>query len=261
MNAVTDVSVIEAAKPIAVQHQGATLLAIIDRAATDPGFSVEKLMALLDVKERWDANEARRLYNEAFAAFKAETVRVVRNITIKDGPLKGKKHADLFSITDACTEALSKHGLSASYRVLEDAKDWIRIACVIKHAAGHSEETSFSGPVDNGPGRNAIQARKSSVTYLERVTLLLALGLAEQDADDDGAGGGDPLPAEPERPPYPPDEFEKNLAAWVKAIKEGALTPYKIIAKLETKGTLTKKQKDILRAAAPAADAAAPANH
>lgn len=147
---------------------------------------VEKLMQL---QERYEANEARKAYNEAFSAFKAEGIKVIRNVTIKDGPLKGKKHADLFSIVDAATDALSKHGLSASYRIVEDTKDWIRVACVIKHAAGHSEETTFGGPIDTGPGRNAIQARKSSVTYLERITLLLALGLAEQDADDDGAGG------------------------------------------------------------------------
>jgi hypothetical protein len=80
--------------------------------------------------------------------------------------------------------------------VVQDDKDWIKIACRVRHAAGHSEETEFGGPIDTGPGRNAIQARKSSVTYLERITMLLALGLAEYDADDDGAAGGTQLGAE-----------------------------------------------------------------
>lgn len=157
--------------------------------AVQRGASLDQLERLMVMKERWDAAEAVKAFNVAFAAFKAEAIKVVRNVTIKDGPLKGKKHADLFAVTDAATAALSRHGLSASYRVLEDGKDWIRVACVIKHAQGHSEETPFGGPPDTGPGRNAIQARKSSVTYLERITLLMALGLAEQDADDDGAGG------------------------------------------------------------------------
>lgn len=157
--------------------------------AVERGQPLEYVEKLMQLQERHEANEARKAYNEAFSAFKAEGIKVIRNVTIKDGPLKGKKHADLFSIVDAATDALSKHGLSASYRIVEDTKDWIRVACVIKHAAGHSEETTFGGPIDTGPGRNAIQARKSSVTYLERITLLLALGLAEQDADDDGAGG------------------------------------------------------------------------
>lgn len=135
------------------------------------------------------AEAAARAFAAAMAGFKAESVKVIRNRDIKDGPLKGKKHADLFSVVDAATQALSKHGLSATWRTVSDSHDWITIACVIKHVDGHSEETQFGGPIDTGPGRNAIQARKSSVSYLNRITLLLALGLAEQDADDDGAGG------------------------------------------------------------------------
>jgi hypothetical protein len=133
---------------------------------------------------------ARNAYSEAMAAFKAEGVRVIRSKAITDGPLKGKKHADLFAVTDAATEVMSKHGLSASWKPVVDEKDWIRLACIVKHVAGHSESVEFGGPIDTGPGRNAIQARKSTVSYLERITLLLALGLAESDADDDDGGGG-----------------------------------------------------------------------
>lgn len=159
--------------------------------AVERGASLEYVEKLMALQERWEANEARKAYNEAMAGFKGAAVKVIRSKKITDGPLKGKKHADLFAVVDAATHALSEHGLSATFRVLDDSKDWIRIACRISHVAGHSEETAFGGPVDIGPGRNAIQARKSSVTYLERITMLLALGLAEQDADDDGGSGGD----------------------------------------------------------------------
>ena len=135
------------------------------------------------------AEAARNAYAAAIAAFKAEGVKVIRSKTITDGPLKGKKHADVFGVVDAATEALSKHGLSATWETLQDDKDWIKIACRIKHVAGHSESVAFGGPVDTGPGRNAIQARKSTVSYLNRITMELALGLAEADADDDGGGG------------------------------------------------------------------------
>lgn len=246
------------------RSQGDTLMRIIEAAAAGPSFDIDKVRGLLEIKERWDANEARNAYNEAFARFKAEAVKVVRNVTIKDGPLRGKKHADLFSITDAATESLSKYGLSASWRVVSDEKDWIRIACRIKHSAGHFEEVEFSGPIDNGPGRNAIQARKSSVTYLERITLLLALGLAESDADDDGAtGGGAPgstlppaTPREAALPPYDDGALQANLPAWKAAIEAGKLTPYKVIAKVESKHSLTPEQKKVIRALAPATEGA-----
>ena len=261
----TNQMVVGRAEGAVVPSQGATLMRIIEAAASGPNFDIDKVRGLLEIKERWDANEARNAYNEAFARFKSETVKVIRNVTIKDGPLKGKKHADLFSITDAATEALSKYGLSASWRIVSDERDWIRVACRIKHAAGHHEEVEFGGPIDTGPGRNAIQARKSSVTYLERITLLLALGLAESDADDDGAGAGpaggpqSPLPPAAARealPPYDDATMQANLPAWKAAIAAGKLTPYKVIEKVETRATLTPEQKKAIRALAPDAQPA-----
>jgi len=41
---------------------------------------------------------------------------------------------------------------------------------------------------DTGPGRNAIQSRASSKSYLERYTATAILGLAAKEADDDGNG-------------------------------------------------------------------------
>ena len=48
----------------------------------------------------------------------------------------------------------------------------------------------MGGAPDTGPGRNAIQARGSSKTYLERYTATAILGLAAQDADKDGNDAG-----------------------------------------------------------------------
>jgi hypothetical protein len=157
--------------------------------AVERGDSIEVLTKLMDLKDRYDAKLALEAFNTAFAKFKAENVQVLRNKLITDGPLKGKKHAQLSDVCEAATEAMSRCGLSTSWRLVQDDKDWIKVACRVRHAGGHSEEVEFGGPIDTGPGRNAIQARKSTVTYLERVTMLLALGLAEYDADDDGAGG------------------------------------------------------------------------
>jgi hypothetical protein len=47
----------------------------------------------------------------------------------------------------------------------------------------------------------------------------------------------------PDLPPYDPDKFATNLPAWQSAIESGAATAEKIIAKLETVGTLTEEQK------------------
>ena len=162
------------------------LVKLIERVAADPQYDVAKLEKLLAMKERWEADEARKAYNVAFSAFKAEAIEIVKNRTVTDGPLKNKKYAELFSVVNAVTPALSKHGLSASWKLTKDEKDWIEVTCTIRHVLGHSEAVSMSGPPDQGGAKNAIQARASTITYLERYTLKAACGLAEQGDDTDG---------------------------------------------------------------------------
>jgi hypothetical protein len=153
------------------------------------GMDPATLKDLMDLQQRWEKSEAEKAYNVAFAAFKAEAVSVIRNKTVTDGPLKGKSYAELFAVVDAVTPALSAHGLSASWKVTKDEKDWIEVTCYLKHVLGHAETVSFGGPPDAGGAKNAIQARASTKSYLERYTLLAITGMSSKDAD---ANGGKP---------------------------------------------------------------------
>jgi hypothetical protein len=137
----------------------------------------------------------------------------MKNTEIKDGPLKGKKHANLFDVVDAVTPKLSAHGLAISWKLTKDEKDWLEVTCTLRHSAGHFETVSMGSGPDMGPGRNAIQARCSAKTYLERYTATAILGLAAQDADDDGDAAG-----KPERPTAPSDykEWQKHMMTTAK---------------------------------------------
>lgn len=52
---------------------------------------------------------------------------------------------------------------------------------------------------------------------------------------------------------YPAEQFDRNLAGWIDAIKAGKSSPDRIIAMVETKGALTEEQKNKIRAAESAA--------
>lgn len=227
--------VLDPVKPQALQQPAAAQGALVAlnpeqllQMAVQQNVDLAKLEKLMDLRDRWLADQARQAFDAAMARFKAKVVSVVRRKEITDGPLKGKKHTDLFAVVDAATEELSRHDLVVTFKVIEDAKDWIRIACRVRHVAGHEELTIFGGPVDTGPGRNAIQARKSSVSYLERITMLLALGLAEQDDDDDGAAGGGVDPVAQARNEWivaaqgaqSREELARTMKAGVKAFQE-----------------------------------------
>jgi hypothetical protein len=160
------------------------------RQAVADGQPLDVIRELKSMAKEFADEEAARAFSVAFANFKAEVVTVHRNREVTDGPLKGRRYAELFSFVDAATPALSKHGLSASWSVTRDEKDWIEVTCTIEHALGGKKQTSQGGPPDAGGAKNLLQARISTVTYLERATFKAICGLAEQGDDDDGASAG-----------------------------------------------------------------------
>lgn len=177
------------ARPIATQT--ATALApnspaAMFLAARAQGISPEEIGQMMDLQERFEMREAEKLYNVAFAAFKAEAVRIIQGRTVTDGPLRGRNYAELHDVVDAVTPALSKHGLSASWKLTRDEKDWIEVTCTLKHVGGHAESVSMGGPPDAGGAKNALQARASTKSYLERYTLKAICGVAEGGDDTDG---------------------------------------------------------------------------
>lgn len=70
--------------------------------------------------------------------------------------------------------------------------------------------------------------------------------IVEKDVTDQGSHtiASTPIKA---FPPYPSDEFDKNLSAWRKAIAEGRATPEQIIARACSKYVLSKFQMDEIR--------------
>ncbi|MDA8260223.1 MAG: ERF family protein [Betaproteobacteria bacterium] len=164
-----------------------SMLAVAVKNGMDPG-TIKELMAL---QREYEAGEALKAYNVAFAAFKSEAVRIIKNRTVDAGPLSGKKYAELFAVVNALTPALSANGLSASWKLTKDDKDWIEVTCTLKHTLGHCESVSMGGPPDSGGAKSPIQARASTVSYLERYTLKAICGVSEQGDDTDGAGKKD----------------------------------------------------------------------
>lgn len=215
--------------------------------AVSQGADIDKISKLMDLQERYQKAEAQQAYNVAFAAFKDETVKILRNKDVSDGPLRGKSYAELFSIVNAVTPALSKHGLSASWKLTKDDKDWLEVTCTLRHSLGHSESVSMGGPPDNGGAKNAIQARASTVTYLEKYTLKAICGVSEQGDDDDGNGSSGKRGSGSDLEPYSQHMFQKNLPAWQSLIASGKKTAEQIISTVSSKAFLTEDQKAAIR--------------
>jgi len=164
--------------------------------ALSRGADLDKLEKMLALQERWEANEARKAYHTAMAAFKAAPPEIEKDKKVSFGAGKAAySHATLANVTDKINQALSAHGLSAAWKTAQDERG-ITVTCTITHRLGHSESTSLTAAPDNSGSKNAIQAVGSTITYLSRYTLLSLTGLATHDQDDDGNGASATLSPE-----------------------------------------------------------------
>lgn len=157
-----------------------TPMALLSHAVTN-GASMEMIERLMALQERMEARQARKDFDAAIADAKAEIEPVVRNAKGHND----KKYADFAAIARAVDPVISKYGLS--YRFRTSQADRINVTCILSHKSGHSEETTLSGMPDTSGSKNAIQSIGSTLTYLQRYSLVQALGLAAAN-DDDGAG-------------------------------------------------------------------------
>lgn len=166
-----------------------TPMDMLNRAVT-AGADINVLEKLMALQERWEANQARKAFDEAVAQAKAEMPAITKNRKGHTGT-----YADFAAIAAAVDPIISRHGLSYRFRTVQTER--INVTCILSHKAGHAEETTLAGPADTSGSKNAIQAIGSTLTYLQRYTLVQALGLAASN-DDDGAAakGGETITAE-----------------------------------------------------------------
>ena len=153
---------------------------------------VEKLDKLLEMQIKWEANEAKKSFIQAMSAFKENPPEILKDSKVNFSTSKGTtkyNHASLGNVCTCINKALSVNGLTASWVTSQDNGS-VKITCKITHIMGHSEETSLSAPPDSTGSKNVIQAIGSTVTYLQRYTLLALTGLATYDQDDDGNAAG-----------------------------------------------------------------------
>jgi hypothetical protein len=156
---------------------------------------LERLMALRD---RWEANEARKAFEAAVADAKAE-IRPILKDRLVDYPNRNSngrttyRHESLAAIAREVDPILGKYGLSYRHEPEQLPGKMLRVTCILSHRAGHSTRTMLEGPYDESGNKNALQGVGSTGSYLQRYTLRLALGLAISDdpaVDDDGRAGG-----------------------------------------------------------------------
>lgn len=174
-------------QPEVVTGTALTPMDMVGRAVAS-GASIEVVEKLMALHERWEANQGRKAFDEAMAAAKAEIPVIFKSREVDFTSPKGRTHyryEDLAEIAKTINPILGKHGLSYRFRTTSPANEPVTVTCIVSHRLGYSEENSLSAGRDESGNKNSIQAIGSTLTYLQRMTLKAALGLAAS-SDDDG---------------------------------------------------------------------------
>lgn len=215
-----------------VKHEPtpAALLAM----AIKEGADLDKLEKLMELQERYEANQARKAYVVAMTEFKANPPKILKQTEVSYDTSAGQtsyKHASLDHVTEKINKALSQHGLFASWSQKQE-NEGITVTCKITHKEGHSEETSLTAGADTSGKKNPIQSLGSTITYLQRYTILALTGLAAKGMDTNGK--------------LPEDDIEKaneNQLADIETLQNDAgLSEKDFIKRLEKKFGVNKAE-------------------
>lgn len=179
-------------QPLTIQgNDAATLMQIVERAMREPNFDIDKITQLLALKERWDANEAKKAFTADMAEFKKNAPIIYKNKHVgfdskRTGGSTSYDHATHDEVTFKIIPGLAEFGFSHRW-VTTQPEGKVCVTCVITHRLGHSESQEMTAPPDTSGNKSPVQAIASTKTLLERYTLLGATGMSSRglpDADD-----------------------------------------------------------------------------
>lgn len=161
------------------------------KIAVQQNFDIDKLEKLMQLQERWEQKEAKKSFLAALSKFQT-MVPVLKKAKVAKVPTRtgGEfryNYADLGSITQAIKIPLNECGLSYRWE-FDETNGKMKVTCIVSHLDGHTETTSMEGGLDSSGAKNDIQQKGSTHTYLQRYTLIGALGLSTADEDKDGNG-------------------------------------------------------------------------
>jgi hypothetical protein len=164
--------------------------AFLMQALADPNIPADKLEVIVKMRREVLSDQAREAFMEHFAAFSAELPQVDRDGTVtleKDGRTMGRYNFTTIEAMDTILRPLlAKHGFAISFGSV-DNKDGVTVTGTLS-GWGWERSSTYTLPPDNGPGRNAMQARGSSRRYAKRYITDDIVNIVRKGKDDDARG-------------------------------------------------------------------------
>lgn len=170
-----------------------TLMAVISRAAADPGTDVDKLARLMGLYERVQERGAEQAYNDAMNAAQEEMRPVAADA---NNPSTKSRYASYAALDRALRPIYTRHGFSVSFDTEDGAPaDHVRVVCKVGHRVGHKERPHLDMPADGkgakgGDVMTKTHAIGAAITYGKRYLLGMIFNIAIGEDDDGNSNGG-----------------------------------------------------------------------
>ena len=129
--------------------------------------------------------QAQQKFQKALLAFQTEIPELPRDGRSVDEEGKPYSYTLLPTMKRVIQPYLTKHGLTYHWEFDRD-DEYIVCVCVITHLDGHKQRSTMKAEEDDSETMNNMQGIGSSMTYLQRYTLIASLGLTSADQDNDG---------------------------------------------------------------------------
>ena len=241
----TELSEQESSLPVMVQPH----MRLIEIAVNN-GADIIQLEKLMDLQERYEANQAKKDFNAAMSIFQSSLPVIEKTGIVDYTTNKGRtyyEYAKLEDIAHAIKPALKLAGLS--YRFTQSQEQgFITVTCIVTHSSGHFETSQLTSQADFSGGKDALKAIASAISYLRRYTLTGSLGIVAGGEDDDGGAANleSNINSEDTEGFCSAKLFNESFPAGEAKILAKEKTPAQIIAFFEKKVKLTDQQKEMI---------------
>lgn len=188
-----------------------SLPSIIERAASDPTFDIDKLQRLLDMQEQHELRTAQNAFSAAHADAEAEMETISADA---NNPQTRSRYATFAQLDRATRPIYTKYGFSISFTTEPmSTENSLLVVGTLSHRQGHTKRYQVPVPIttvgiQGKAMMTPIHATMSAVSYGRRNLEIMMFNLQIGD-DDDGnrAGGG-----VGRRPPPPAGDARLNQA-------------------------------------------------
>lgn len=186
---------------------------LIERAMFTADFDVQKLQALLDMRESEEMRRAEKAFNSAMVRAQSEMMPVVADAS---NPQTRSRYATYAALDRAIKPHYTAHGLAPSFGTEPVAEaGMMRIVGILGHLDGFARRYQIDMPIDTKGARGGdvmtrTHATGSALTYGKRYLLIAMFNLAIEE-DDDGNAAGGRRPYRPQGTPNGPRSMDETI--------------------------------------------------